>query len=53
MVMVYIPFMVMFFLNQSDFVTDDKPHFKVWLTLGICIEVLRTTFTYLVIYIYS
>jgi hypothetical protein len=53
LVMVYTPFMVMFFFNQDDFVTADKPNFKVYLTMGICIEVLRTSFTYLVIYIYS
>ena len=53
LIMVYLPFTVMYFLNQNDFVTNDKPHFKVYLTMGICVEVLRTSFNYLVLYIYS
>ena len=53
LIMVYVPFTVMFFLNQNDFVSDDKPNFKVYLTMGICIEVLRTTIYYLVLYIYN
>ena len=53
LVMVYLPFSVMFFFNQHDFVSDDRPNFKLYLTMGICLEVLRTTFTYLVVYVYS
>lgn len=53
LVVVYFPFTVMFFFNQNDFVTEDKPFFKVYITAAICLEVLRTTFTYIVIYIFN
>ena len=53
LVMVYIPFTITFFLSPSQFVSEDKPNFKVYIVLGLCIEALRSTFTYLIIYIYN
>ena len=53
LVMVYIPFTISYFLNPDDFISDLYPNFKVYITMGLCIEALRTTFTYLVIYVYN
>lgn len=53
LVVVYLPFAVMFFFSQDQFVSPNKPNFKIYITTGICIEVLRTILSYLVIYVYS
>ena len=53
LVMVYIPFTISYFLNPNDFISDVYPNFKDYITMGLCIEALRTTFTYLVIYVYN
>lgn len=53
LVLVYIPFSAMFFINQDDFKTDGYPNNKLYITIAICLEALRTTITYLAIYIFS
>ena len=53
LVMVYVPFSLVFFINPKDFVTEGRPNFNIYITAAICLEAIRTVSTYLVIYIYN
>ena len=53
LVMVYGPFCVMYFSNKNDFVTDKYPYFNLGITSAICLEILRTSLQYLLLYIYN
>jgi len=53
LVLVFIPFSVMFFINENDFVTKDYPNSKIYISGAICLEITRTTITYLAIYVYN
>lgn len=53
LILVYIPFTITFLVNPNHFVSEDKPNFKSYIVMGLCIEAIRATFTYLLIYIYN
>ncbi len=48
-----IPFVAMFLIRKSDFVTPNYPDFALWITSAIVLEVLRTIITYLTIFIFN
>lgn len=35
LVMVYLPFSIVFFLNPNNFISESKPNFNVYITAGI------------------
>ena len=37
LVMVYIPFSILFFLRPNNFLSDSRPNFNVYITAGIVI----------------
>jgi hypothetical protein len=53
LVLVILPFTVMFGINKNDFVTDAYPNFSLWITVGISLEIFRTLITYIIIYIWK
>jgi hypothetical protein len=53
LILVYIPFSVMFFINQNDFTAEGYPNSQLYITMAIILEIIRTTITYLAIYIFS